>query len=103
MPSSNQMARAHLRKLSRQGRLLDECFKVFQRQVFPGAPPDQVFAMRTCFFAGAAELWAVMHAAMDEGDDVSTDEEAFMQGWVSELERFHARTVAASKAGGPRQ
>ena len=103
MPSSDKMTRAHLRKLSRQGRLLDECFKAFQRQVFPGAPPDQVSAMRVCFFAGAAELWAVMHAAMDEGDQVAPDEEEFMRGWVSELEQFHHRTVAASRAGGPRQ
>jgi hypothetical protein len=80
MPSSDNMIRSELRKLVRQGRLIDECFKTFQRAAFPGASPDQVAALRIAFFAGAAEIWAVMHAAIDEGDDVSGDEEAFMQG-----------------------
>ena len=48
--------RKELHKLARQGRLVDQAFKYFQRQVFPGAPPDQVAVMRTSFFGGAAEL-----------------------------------------------
>lgn len=97
MPSSDKMIRSQLRKLARQGRLVDECFKTFQREVYPGAPAEVVAQMRICFFAGAAELWAVIGAAADESDDVSADEEAFMNAWVAEIETFHARTIAAMR------
>lgn len=102
---TREMTRATLRKLARQGRLIDECFKEFQRAVYPGAAPDQVAALRTAFFAGAAEVWAVMNAAVDDGDpdEISTEEGAFMQGWVDEIERFHERTIATMRAQGPRQ
>jgi hypothetical protein len=98
MPSSNQMARPHVRKLARQGRLVDEAFKIFQRAVFSDAPPDQVAVMRTCFYAGAAELWALQLAALDDGDDVSDAEADFTAAWVAEIETFHARTIAAMGA-----
>lgn len=99
MASTDKMVRSEVRKLARQGRLIDEAFKMFQRQVFPNAGPDLVGQMRICFFAGAAEVWAVMQAAMDDGDAISPDEEAFMSGWVDEVERFYERVIAASKAG----
>ncbi len=96
MPSVDQMIRSEVRKLARQGRLVDHAFKTFQRQVFTGAAPEQVHTMRTCFFAGAAEFWAIVQAAADEGEGVSDDEEAFMVGLVGEIERFHLRTIVAS-------
>lgn len=103
MPTAQDMTRASLRKMARQGRLIDECFKAFRQNVYPGASPDQIAALRVAFFAGAAEIWAVMNAAVDEGDAISDEEKAFMQGRVDEIERFHERTIAAMRAQGPRQ
>lgn len=96
-------AQNELLKLARQGRLVDQAFKYFQRQVFPDAPPDQVAVMRTCFFGGAAELHAIFMVGLEEGDEPTDNDLAFMSMWVEELERFHARTIAASKAKGARQ
>ena len=98
-----RIARPKARKLARQGRLIDESFKVFQRLVFPGAPPDQVAALRTTFFAGAQEIFVLMTAGVDDGDDITDGDMEFMQGWAEELERFHAKTIAAANARGPRQ
>lgn len=98
MPGVDKMVQSRIRKLAREGRLIDEAFKVFQRAVYPGAPPDQVAAMRTCFFAGAAELFALMNAGLDDGLSETDGDLAFMQQWVDELERFHARVIAASGA-----
>jgi hypothetical protein len=103
MPSSDKMLRSELRKLARPGRPIDECFKTFQRAAYPGAKPDQVAALRIAFFAGAAEIRAVMHAAPDEGDGISGEEEAIMQGRVTEIETLHERTSAAMAAKGHRQ
>jgi len=93
MTSSTQMVRSEIRKLARKGRLIDECFKTFQRTVFPGAAPDQVAAMRTCFFAGAAELKALIMHGLDDGTEETDGDMAFMQQWQDELTRFHERTV----------
>ena len=95
--------RSELHKLARQGRLIDEAFKLFQRQVFPGALPDQVSTMRTCFFGGAAELLALMTAGVDDGEEPSEADMALMDAYAEELDRFHARTIAASQAKGGRQ
>lgn len=97
-----RIARPEARKLARQGRLIDETFKVFQREVYPGAPPDQVAALRIAFFAGAQEIFVLLTAGVDEGDDITDADMAFMEGWTGELDRFHAKTIAASKAEGPR-
>ena len=98
-----RIARPAARKLARQGRLIDETFKIFQRSVFPGAPPDQVAALRTTFFAGAQEVFVLLTAGVDEGDEITDGDMAFMQGWAEELERFHAKTIAAAQASGKRQ
>lgn len=94
MPSSPQMIRKELRELARQGRLVEECFQVFQREFFPTASPVVAHAMRMCFFAGAAELWALINAGIDEADDISDAEEEFMGQWVAEVEAFHERNIA---------
>ncbi|MGS4947416.1 hypothetical protein ACVDG3_18210 [Meridianimarinicoccus sp. RP-17] len=98
MPSTDKMVRAEVRRLARKGKLIDEAFKVFQRSVYPGAPADQVACMRTCFFAGAAEIWALMNAGADEGDDVTDGDMEFMSSWVAEIERFHQRTIDTMNA-----
>lgn len=100
MPSVDKMVKAEILKLARKGRLVDECFKVFQRAVFPGAPPDVVNYMRICFFGGAAEMHAMLIAALDEGDGEADSDMAFMDSWVNEITRFHERTLAAM--GAPR-
>ncbi|MCB1401275.1 MAG: hypothetical protein KDJ82_16275 [Rhodobacteraceae bacterium] len=98
--TADVIARQKARKLARQGRLVDETFKIVQRTIWPDAPPDQVSALRTAFFAGAGEVYALMMAALDEGDDASAGDMEFVEGWTQEIERFHARTIAASKATG---
>lgn len=103
MPSSDKMIRSELRKLARKGRLVDECFKIFQRSVFPGAPPDQVHTMRVCFFAGAAECHAMINAGLDEGTAETDGDLEFMSQWVDEIEQFHRRTIEAMRAQGTKQ
>ena len=98
-----RIARPKARKLARQGKLIDESFKVFQRVVFPGAPPDQVAALRTTFFDGAQEIFMLMTAGVDEGDDITAGDMEFMAGWADELERFHQKTIAAATARGTPQ
>jgi hypothetical protein len=99
MPAVDKMVRSHVRKMARQGRLIDECFKTFQRLCYPDAPPDQVATMRVCFFAGAAELNAVLLAGLDDGSGETAGDMAFMSQWQEELERFHERTIKAMTAG----
>lgn len=98
-----RIARPKARKLARQGRLVDETFKIFQRAVFPGAGPDQVAALRVAFFAGAQELYALTFATMDEGDDPTTGDMEFMSNWTAEIERFHQKTIdtAAARSDAP--
>ena len=103
MKRTLRIARPEARKLARQGKLIDESFKVFQRVVFPGAPPDQVAALRTTFFAGAQEIFMLMTAGLDEGDDITAGDMEFMAGWTDELERFHQKTIAAATARGTPQ
>lgn len=98
MPSTNLMIRSEVRKLARQGKLIDAAFKVFRRAVFPGAEPDQVHAMRICFFAGAAEIHALMMAGLDDGLSETDGDLVFLQQWVDEIEQFHTRTIAAMQA-----
>ncbi|WP_010137345.1 hypothetical protein [Oceanicola sp. S124] len=95
MPSIDQMTRDRIRKMARRGRLIDECFKVFTASAYPNASPDQLREMRICFFAGAAELFAVMTAGLDDGISETDGDLIFMQQWVDELEAFHRKTVAA--------
>lgn len=93
MSSTAQMTRRMVRKLARRGKLIDEAFKVFQRAVYPGAPPDQIREMRVCFFAGAAEIFALQQASLDEGNEPTDEDMEFMSQWVAELEEFHQRTI----------
>jgi hypothetical protein len=83
--------------------LIDECFKEFQRRVYPDAGPDQIREMRVCFFAGAAELFAVMNAGLDDGLAETDGDLDYMQHWVDELEAFHKRTIATMMAQGRMQ
>lgn len=97
------LARPQIRKLARQGKLVDTTFKVFQRAVYPGAPPDQVAALRIAFFAGAQEINALLLASLDEGEDATDGDLEFMSHWQQEIEDFHERTIAAMQAEGSRQ
>jgi len=86
--------RTKLRKLARQGRLMDKAFETFSRMVYPGARPAHLAAMRVCFFAGAQEFHAISQAMVDDGEDVTdADLEAYGQ-LVTEVEQFHRRTLA---------
>ncbi len=100
MPSIDRMVRSEIRKLARQGRLVDETFKAFQREVYPGAPPDQVHELRVCFFAGVAEFYAILSVGLDDGTAETDGDMAFMEQWVAEVERFHKRTIATADAEG---
>ncbi len=98
MPSIEKIVRPKIRKLARRGKLIDECFKVFVAHVYPGAGPDQMREMRVCFFAGAAELFAIMNAGLDDGLDETDGDLRFMEQWVNELEVFHQKTMATMSA-----
>lgn len=87
------LARPKIRKLARQGRLVDTAFKVFCDAVYPGAPPDQRAALRIAFFASAQELHALQMAAADEGDDVTDGDIEMYSAMAEEIERFHERTL----------
>lgn len=103
MPSIDRMVRTEIRKLARQGRLIDETFKVFQRAVYPGAPPEQVAMMRFCFFAGVAEFYAITMASLDDGLAETDGDRRFMAQWVGEIEVFHAHILAAASAADRRK
>lgn len=90
-----ELTRREIRKIARKGKLMDTAFKLFQRHVFPDAPPDQVRDLRITFMAGAAELHALMIAGADDTspEDVSGEEEAMVFAVFDEITRFHRRTV----------
>lgn len=92
-----------IRKMARQGKLVDEAFKVFQRAAFPGAEPGQVGVMRTCFFAGAAEVHALTMYGLEEGTEPTNDDYQFMSDWTGEVERYHERSIATMMASGTKQ
>lgn len=92
-----------MRKRTLQGTLLDRTFKVFQRTVYAGAPPDQVAGLRIAFFAAAQETHAVLLARLDEGEDPTDGDLEFMSQWQQEIEDFHERTIAAMQAEGTEQ
>lgn len=98
MPSVDKMIQTKVRKLARRGKLIDECFVMFAAHVYPNAPASQLREMRTCFFAGAAELFAIMNAGLDDGLDETDGDLRFMQQWVDELEAFHRNTMATMTA-----
>lgn len=89
------MMKREIRRLARQGKLVDHCFKEFSHSVFPGATQAQTYVMRVCFFAGIAEMLAVMNMGLDpEIEEMEADLE-FMSSWVQEVEQFHSRTYQA--------
>lgn len=98
-----RMAGPKIRKLARQGKLIDQSFKVFRAAAFPDATPDQINLMRTCFFAGAAEIHALTMYGLEEGRDPTEADYQFMTDWVSEVKKFHERTIAAMMATGIKQ
>lgn len=95
-----RIARPQIRKLARKGKLVDEAFKVFREAAFPGATPEQIHTMRVCFYAGAAEVYALTMFGLDEGVAETEGDMAFMAAWTGEVEQFHERTIAAMMAGG---
>lgn len=98
LKAMSEAARPRILKLARRQKLVDECFKEFSRAVFPGAPPEQVSIMRTCFFAGAAELQAVLFYATAPTLAVTGDDLDLMECFTKEIERFHARTIETMNA-----
>lgn len=90
-------------KLARQGKLVDKSFKEFCRRVYPEAPQEQIQMMRVCFFAGATELNVMLSFGADLTDGVSESDMEFWANVVGEIERFHAKTIAASEVGGTKQ
>lgn len=92
------LTRPKIRKLARQGRLVDTAFKVFCDAVYPGAPQDQRAALRIAFFAGAQELHALQMAAADLGSDVTEGDFEMYRQMAEEIERFHERTLRAMSA-----
>lgn len=103
MPVTSKMIRSEIRKLARQGILIDSAFLVFQAKVYPGVSAPQIAVMRTAFFAGAAEVYALMMAGLDDGLTETGGDLRFMEQWTAEIERVHARTIAAVSAGGAAQ
>ena len=92
-------ARPRILKLARKRRLVDQCFKEFQRMVYPDAPPDQVAALRVAFFAGVTELNAMMIYAADTDTHDPTDQDLdLFSNIIEEVETFHQRTIDASRA-----
>ncbi|MBW8638955.1 hypothetical protein K1W69_17295 [Hoeflea sp. WL0058] len=85
-------------KLAERRKLVDECFKEFQRMVYPGAPQDQVAALRIAFFAGAAELLAMQMYGTQPGLAVTGKDIEFMYGVTEEVEAFHQRTIDTMQA-----
>ncbi|MGB0854608.1 MAG: hypothetical protein ACPGSI_15040 [Pikeienuella sp.] len=98
-----RIAGPKIRKLARQGKLLDQAFKVFRAAAFPDATPDQIHLMRTCFFAGSAEVHALTMYGFEEGAEPTDADYQFMSDWVAEVEQFHTRTIAAMMANGTPQ
>lgn len=95
----SKAARPGILKLARRRKLIDRCFKEFQREVYPGAPQDQVHELRVAFFAGAAELHAVQLYGAETGSIEPTDEDMeLMSGIAEEIEQFHKRTIDATSA-----
>ena len=93
-----RIAGPKIRKLARQGKLIDTTFKVFREAAFPDASAEQIHLMRTCFFAGAAEVHALTMYGLAEGTEPTDDDYTFMSNWTGEVERFHKRTIAAMMA-----
>lgn len=98
MPFADNAVRSQIRKLARQGRLVDTAFRAFREMAYPGASDDQIHALRVAFFAGAAEIYAIMMAALDDGVAETDDDLAFMGQWVREITEFHERTLATTDA-----
>lgn len=96
--NASKLAQPKILKMARQQRLVDECFKEFQRLVFPGCPPDQVAALRVAFFAGAAELNACLLFGCDPGLNPTDDDMTFLTNINEEIDRFHRRTIEAMGA-----
>ena len=106
MPAFEELHRktnGQILKQARQGRLVNEAFKEFSRRVYPGASEEQIRMMRVCFFARAAELNVLLTFGADLNDGVSDADMEFWVNVVGEIERFHAKTIDTSEAGGTQQ
>lgn len=88
-----RMARPKVRKLARQGRLMDEAFKAFRHAIVPDAPEHQVADMRAAFMAGASELFTLVMAQMDPGPDETEAEMDFLSHVQGELHTFSERMI----------
>ncbi|MCA2014407.1 hypothetical protein LCM17_23150 [Cereibacter sphaeroides] len=94
-----ERTQAEIRKLARQGRLVDASFRAFQQLVYPGVPHDQVAALRVAFMAGAAEVHAILMNILDDGDEPTDADMSLYGGIASEIETFHNRTLVTMRAG----
>lgn len=63
------------------------------RQVYPDAPEPVATMFRTTFFAGAAELLALMSYATSLEDDVTEGDMDFFSAVATEVETAHEKTV----------
>ena len=95
MASSDKMTKETVRKLAAEGGLVATCFEVFRKTVFPGLPPQLEGDFKIAFFAGAAELYSLFMACLDEGDDATDGDEFLMTAWVTEMEAFQRATLSA--------
>ncbi|MGB0928877.1 MAG: hypothetical protein ACPGVA_16815 [Pikeienuella sp.] len=98
-----RIAGPKIRKLARQGKLIDQAFKEFRTAAFPNATQDQIHLMRVCFFAGSAEVHALTMYGLEEGSEPTDADYQFMSDWVAEVELFHERTIATMLASGTPQ
>ena len=99
MTITDHLIRAEIIRLARHGKLVEVAFKTFQQAVFPGADKTDVQLMRTCFFAGAAEIWALQMYGLDPDQEPTAEDEWLMGAWAAEVEEFHARTMSHTESG----
>ena len=97
--SLSKVVRPKILKMAKERRLIGQCFDEFQSVVYPDAPAFQIEIMRTCFFAGVAELNAAwLYAADTETGGATDDDLALLTGINEEVEAFHTMTIAAASA-----
>lgn len=99
MLTLSKEVRPKILKLASRRKLVDMCFKEFQRAVYPGAPQDQVAMLRIAFFAGVCELHTMLIYASDTDTmDATEGDLKFWSNIVEEFETFHERVIATAWA-----
>ena len=97
--------RPQILKLARQGKMIDEAFKVTRKGLYPDATPEQIAMMRTMFFAGAGELMALQMYGVSEGDEITAQDDLLYAAIGEEIEQRHSQAIqlAFTKFGGKAQ